>query len=410
MRVLLAVLLAIGLQNATGPAAQPVGERASKEPTVAAEGELPTLAELERALADARAELERERREAQRREAALRAEVLELKRELARVLDERLAREREWLGYSLALQGAKPDGLRFEADVPTVVRADDAERAAAAAVDAGAPLEPPETQPDANAADDAAAARARRAREVFIALQSLLIAEEVTGLDLLEVGNVVDGWTGPVVMRVLDEWGRPLGSITAERLRFEGSRAARTVTLVLENGHERRMGELIPFQDAAGERNRRIVLPHVDPAPWMRDLPELFDEASFEPPADDGRWDLGGVRASLNELLRLDAANGWYRVRVLGGVQGSVLRNVMLEELDRDDRLERRLFADRVEIVPQDRGVMLLLSGGAQERSGRKTPFLDGRYRIFLPRADVERWTAAQVPGLVEPPPRKRKN
>jgi len=408
------------VSNETAPPSEPVTTSA-----------IAPRAELERLLVELRAELDEQRRAFELREAALRAEVEELKRELGRALDERLAREREWLRYSKALQGARPEGLRFDPILPdneADVRESSVEVASstggnALAIDAGAepaggsvrsPAQDGAGDVIGDAADDAATAaavaaetaRAARDRAVLIALRSLFIAEEIGGLDLLEIGTLGDGWTGPVVMRVLGEWGHPLGSITAERMRLEGSRAARTLTLVLEVGYERRMGDRIPFRGPGGENVRRIVLPHVDPAPWIEDLPELFDEASLGPAPDDGRWDLGDVRAALNELLRLDAASGWYRVRVLGGVQGKLLRNVMLEHLDADGRLERRLFADRVEVVPQDRGLMLLLEGGAQERGGRKTPFLEGRYRIFLPRAELARWTEAGIPGLSEQPER----
>jgi hypothetical protein len=372
-------------------------------------------AETERALDELRVELDKQRRAFERQEALLREEIAALKLELSRALDERIAREREWLRYSKALQGARPEGLRFDPVVPAEASqdasAEEAGDVAGSVEPATSPTTSPAAVPDPShgegppAGEAAATTGAVRGREVLIALRSLFMTEEIIGLDLLEIGNVGDSWTGPVVMRVLGEWGRPLGSITAERLRLEGSRAALTLTLVLEEGYERRMGERIPFEGPGGENVRRIVLPHVDPGPWMKDLPELFDENSLLPPPDDGHWDLGGVRASLNELLRLDAANGYYRVRVLGGVQGDLLRNVMLEHLDPDGRLERRLFADRIEVVPQDRGLMLLLEGGAQERGGRKTPFLEGRYRIFLPRAELARWTEAGVPGLSERPP-----
>jgi hypothetical protein len=111
------------------------------------------------------------------------------------------------------------------------------------------------------------------------------------------------------------------------------------------------------------------------------------------------------VRATLNDLLQLDAALGWYRLRALGGVQDGVLRDVQIERLDVEGRVERRLFADRLCVVEQERGLMLLLEDGAQVRGERKAPFLEGRYPIFLPRADVARWRAAGVPGLAQPEP-----
>lgn len=400
--VSLALILALQTPGGAPAKPAPAAVPAPAAKTVKAPASSESLDEMKAALDELRATLEAERRRFAEQEAALRKELDSLKEELARVLDERLAREREWLSYTKALQGAMPGDVRFEPEVPEGEKAGDPGAPSEAPADGEPALsDSGETKESTAAGDsqqDAAVDGSARSREVLIALRSLIVTEQIGGIDLLTVGNVHDGYTGPVVMRVLDDWGRPLGSITAERMRLEGSRAARTLTIVLEEGYERRMGERIPFAGSGGRNVRRMVLPHVDPAPWIEDLPELFDDASFAPPADDGKWDLGHVRMTLNTLLRLDAANGWYRVRILGGVQGQVLRNVMLEELDPDGRLERRLFADRIEVVPQERGMLLLCLGGAQERAGRKTPFLEGRYRIYLPRADGARWQESRIP------------
>ena len=77
--------------------------------------------------------------------------------------------------------------------------------------------------------------------------------------------------------------------------------------------------------------------------------------------------------------------------------------------LDAAGRLDRKLFADKLTIVPQTSGIVLELADGAQLRADVKTPFLEGRHTIFLPRADVEAWRAAGLPGLSEPPRRTRR-
>jgi hypothetical protein len=59
-------------------------------------------------------------------------------------------------------------------------------------------------------------------------------------------------------------------------------------------------------------------------------------------------------------------------------------------------------------IVEQEQGVKVELQDGAQLRGDAKTPFLDGRYRIFLPRASAERWRKAGLPGLAPPPPKQK--
>jgi hypothetical protein len=324
--------------------------------------------------------------------------VRELQLELERSVEERVAREAEWLRYTRAVAALAPRGL-VPPDFALEPAPGDGTDAAQAAGD--------------DVDEQALALEARRARddEVLRALRALMVVEGVHGLDLLEAGTLREGGgTGPVVLRVLDERGRPLGSLTAERLHFTGSRAAHTLTWILENGHETRLGVATPFAaptnpTSMARNERRFVFPYVDPAPWLEAAPELFEERALQVPIDDGRWSLPVVRATLNDLLQLDAALGWYRLRALGGVQDGVLRDVQIERLDVEGRVERRLFADRLSVVEQERGLMLLLEDGAQVRGERKAPFLEGRYPIFLPRADVARWRAAGVPGLAQPEP-----
>jgi hypothetical protein len=79
-------------------------------------------------------------------------------------------------------------------------------------------------------------------------------------------------------------------------------------------------------------------------------------------------------------------------------VQKDVLREVVLDGFDREGRQERRLFADRMTILEQSKGVQLLLEHGAQVRGDQKLPFLDDRYRIFVPQADAQAWAKAGVP------------
>src|SRR5262249_49753344 len=151
------------------------------------------------------------------------------------------------------------------------------------------------------------------------------------------------------------------GSVHAERLRLTGSRAARTLTLVLEKGYESRAGERVPFIDGV----RRIGLSNVDPEPWFRDCPELFTAEDLAPSDDDGLWDLGGVRRELNRLLALDTRHGWYRLHSLGGVLGTELRDVQLEELETGGRLVRRFFADRLDFALEDASLVLQLRDGS---------------------------------------------
>jgi hypothetical protein len=362
------------------------------------------IAELERELAAARDEPASTGGEARCAELAL--EVERLQTELACEHERRVEREREWLRYQQALSrlavAGSEDAPRFEPDLPR-------EEIAAARAAAGS---------DPVAPDPARVARLERSEEIARSLRAMLAVEGVRGIDLLDAGALDVGWIGPVVFRLLDERGRLAGSLFAERLRLEASRAGRTLTIVLEEGYESRGGVRVPFavadlaaaagssteEPAPGARaTRRIDLTDTDPMPWVSAMPELFGSAEIAGPLDDGVWDLARVAADLNRLLREDSASGYWRVKALGGVVGGVLREVHLEAFDAQGKIDRRVFADRMSLLPQARGILLLLEDGVHVRGETKSPFLEGRFRIFLPRASVEAWQRAKLPGLADP-------
>jgi hypothetical protein len=321
-----------------------------------------------REVASLRAELERSR-----------ARIAELEGELTETTSRRIAREEELVRQSKLLT---------ELRIPEKVE--------------------PKIEPARESAADIQDPAARRDHEIHISLKTLFTLDQVTGFDLLESGTLKDGATGPVVLRALDDRGRPVATLAAERMRFECSRAARTVTIVLEDGFERRGVEKTPFEGAMTAEGRggvrRVELPETNPTPWLEALPELFREEDRTAADDDGLWDLGAVRASLNLLLREDVSAGWWRLVALGGVRAGSFRDVQLDGLDSEGRLERKLFADRLDVVPQEKGLKLELRDGAQMRGDEKVPFLEGRYRIFLPRASVGAWKDAGIPGLSDPP------
>ena len=350
------------------------------------------VSELERELADARAELEGAR-DGDCTELA--AEIAVLRGELAAHETQRVARELEWQRYMDTLRSLElsvlPGG--FEAQPPP---------------EQG----PPEVLAPVPEVD---VELARRSDAIERSLRALLTIEGVRGIDLFEAGTLHDepggGWIGPVVFRKLDERGRLSGSLCAERLRLEASRAARTLTVVLEDGFESREGERVEFPlDGADSLAmspigvRRFVLADLDPLPWVQAVPELFGAREIDEPLDDGRWNVEYVRLALNQLLREDAGQGYWRIKSLAGIDGSVLREVHLEDFDAQGKLERRAFADRMSIEAQERGVLLQLEQGSIERGDERAPFLDGRFRLFLPRADLDAWRKAEIPGLSPPP------
>lgn len=253
-----------------------------------------------------------------------------------------------------------------------------------------------------------------RAEEMRATLQGLLEADGVHNYQILTLGRLEDGHAGPVVVRLVDARGRPAGLMAAERLRLEASRAGYTVTILLEEGYEEHGGVSLPFDGAAGVATRgrkprggvrRVTLPGVNPAPWIEALPELFGAEAQGGPPDDGLWDLIAVRQEFNRLLAADPSVGRWRLAGLGGLVAGVLRDVQLVELDGAGRPLRRLFADALSLEKGvDGGLRIELTDGVQMVGGARTPFLEGRFRLILPRAEPKAWEAAGLPGLVPRP------
>lgn len=368
-------------------------------------------------------ELERERGRAR----DLEAQVASLNQSLAASEERRIEREREWLEYQSLLGLLSPE--RLPGGRPFGVELSGVEPTPGPGASPGAKDEAPlPTQAELAAQSE----RALRSKAIEKSLRTLLALEDVRALDLLECGLLEGDAVGPVVFRLLDGRGRLAGSLYAERLRLEGSRSARTITLVLESGYETRGGVRYPFDEtprrpegpegtAAGEGEgavavegeargtgpaaRRVVLEGIDPLSWADDFRELFGATGLDLSGDDGLWDLGLVRATLNELLKRDSSAGTYRLRELGGVQEGVLLRVHLERLDSEGGVERRLFADRLRLSAGASGVELELRHGVQVRGqDQRVPFLDGRYRVLLPGADTEAWVRAGLPGLSPAP------
>ncbi|MFT7677787.1 MAG: hypothetical protein ACI8QC_001772 [Planctomycetota bacterium] len=333
-----------------------------------------------------------ERTASAKREAGLLRELEELRTELAVERANHVEREAEWLDYTRLLS-ALP--VPEAPDAPEFMRAQ-------ALADMVRP------DPAVAAAERAAQARAYEIRRD---LRALLAAEQVYSLEVLEVGRLNKDWTGPFVARIVDEYGRPVGNLAAERMRLERSHSARTVTLVFEEGYENRAGERSPFAGTVEKTStdpwrtgvRRIHLPGVDPEPWIAALPELFGDLTLSAPMDDGTQDHGLLRARLNELLIGSSGGSRWRLHSLGGVWRGELRDVQLVEFGAGNSVLRRLFADRLLLRREGQGVRLDLHDGVQLRSDQRVPFLDGRFPVVLPRADGAKWSAAGLPGMTPP-------
>ncbi|MEM1447784.1 MAG: hypothetical protein AAF957_23840 [Planctomycetota bacterium] len=318
-------------------------------------------------------------------------------------------RQQEWIDYSRVLGDFELPSL----PAPPEFIAD-------------ALVEPPD--PAAEAAAREAARLRVRAREIDRKLATLFAVESIGGIDLLEIGLLHEHegrtWTGPVIARLIDGRGRMVGMLKASHMRLEASRASHTVTIVLKDGYESRAGALRPFEggrlvaapDEGGESDemvatggvRRIFLGAVDPGPWIDAAPELVDPEMLQPVVDDGVWDRTAVRIDIARLLRRagEAGDPSWRLVALGGIRGKDLRDVRFTEVDDlTGRTQRIVFADAARVFARDGGgVEILLEGGTVRRGDRVAPFLAGRYRIVLPRADAATWKDARVPGLAPAP------
>jgi hypothetical protein len=320
--------------------------------------------------------------------AAREGEVRALKRELGIEQQRRFDREHDWLEYNRWLArlplGEAGRNLTFPLD-PSVIP-------------------PPAPVAESKPAPAQPSPEFARATELLSRINALLWSDGVRDLALLEAGRLWPDLAaprsiGPVVLRRLDGEGRLAGSLYGERMRLECSRAARTVTLVLEGGYELVDGARFAFEPTG----RRILLPLVDPDRWLEGCPELFASTQQLAGRDDGLWNRKRVKDALNALLSADAATGYWQIQDIGGIVGTVLRDVRLMALDRSGHWQRYAFCDELRIAASASGIEFALRDGAVVRDGRKAPFPEGRMRILLPHASAAEFRAARVPGFGDP-------
>ncbi|MFT4710510.1 MAG: hypothetical protein ACI9D0_000084 [Bacteroidia bacterium] len=310
---------------------------------------------------------------------ALSKRVAKLEYELIVSEERRFAQEQEFLLWQNVISGMDPQGVLRAAGVLDAIEPEPLQDVVALAPD---PL-------------------AIEASKLGISLNNLMASEGIHSLDLLESGRMQAGRMGPVVFRMLDDRGRLVGSLSATSVHFEASVTARTVTMILVEGKETHGGFATPFA------MRRLPFSFVDPWPWVEALPGLFPDfqAGQATPSgiDDGTWEIEPLRERLNELLRQDSINGYYKVKHIDGVLKDKLRGLHLVEYSPAGLSMRHIFADIGTITLGDRGAAILLEDGASMRGNEKTVFLRGRFRIYLPKAQHDQWKAEPLPGLSAP-------
>jgi hypothetical protein len=264
---------------------------------------------------------------------------------------------------------------------------------------------PPVSGPQPMLAADSPAIR--RGRELPGPLTALLRLEGVRSFDLFDAGAVLraadataPAGAGPVILRRFDPEGYLAGHLYARRLTLSGSRSGHTLTLHLEDGHSSAGGLRQPF--AQGRLN--LPLRNVNPAPFLQAFPELFVDPPVAVP-DDGRYPKAWLQYTLNRLLAEDAGGSHYQLAWYEGVAEECLRTVELIETDLQGRELRRLFADRLWIELTGERLALVLEQGVSQRAGESMPFLDGRLKLYFPRANLDRWRSSGLPGCRAVPP-----
>ena len=324
--------------------------------------------------------------------------IADLETELREAQERAMRQQQEWIDYVRVLQG-------FEAVPPPGTPGFLAEAMK------------PKPDPVAEALARREALRAGAQRGGRPAAAGLAHRRRRGGIDFLETGLLHErngrSCVGPVVGRLLDDRGRLVGMVRAEHLYLEVSRAARVVTVVLEDGFESRAGVRTPFPAppgaaaAEGEAGaapaagvRRMAFPSVDPRPWIEAVPELVDRDDVDADLDDGTWDLPGLRVRLTQLLAASApagASSW-RIAGLGGVRQRRLMDVQFVELDAAGQVRRRVFADVAEVrVPGSGSVEILLRDGSVKQG----------------RASLRSWTgrtASCCPSRTRPPGAPRRS
>ncbi len=327
-------------------------------------------------------DLERWRRE----EAAARAEE---RQRLLELTERLLEREQETLRL-LQVLGTRPSGAAagLEAEAP--------------AAGAATPAAEPAAKEGRAEASPAETAGLLEAEDPWLgALNGLLASDGYHRLRFTR-GQRREG--APVLEDVtLLEWGEDDlldGLVKAAEAEFELHRMTATLVLRLRDGYRRRGSTRLALPPGG----TRIDLTEVNVAAWLAHWPELArDEESATPLAEAVQPvrnpAVEAVRQAVDELLARPRSYGYYRLTALGDLEGGRLRLVQIPWYDAGGRLVKTLEADSLEIRLHPTGtVELLLRDGAILEGGRRLPFYEDRYRLYLPGQDLEAWRAAGAP------------
>ncbi|MFQ5749516.1 MAG: hypothetical protein ACE5H3_08675 [Planctomycetota bacterium] len=207
------------------------------------------------------------------------------------------------------------------------------------------------------------------------------------------------------------EWGTDglvAGALRAARVEFDLHRMTHTLVVRFRDGYRTRDGVRRPF----AKEGVRMEFSGVNVDAWLEHFPELAangenvalpgssptvrNQGSSDKPPAGG---LEGVRQALDQLLSQRRTYGYYRLASLGGMQDGRFQLVQINWFDGSGRLLKTWEADSLEILLQPPGsVELLLQKGAILEGGVRHPFYQDRFRLILPRQDLDRWRQAGIP------------
>jgi len=179
--------------------------------------------------------------------------------------------------------------------------------------------------------------------------------------------------------------------IQAEVAEFQLHQMTGDLILVLKHGSRSKGGAKAPLP----EEGLRLEFERMDSNLWLQHFPELASHVEVDPAHTKS------VREALDALLEIPGPAGYYRIPVLEEALDSEMRYVQVSRYATGGRLLRTLEADALEIRLHPGGdVELLFRNGAILEGGLRRPFYEDRFRIYLPRQDLNAWRESGIPYI----------
>jgi len=195
------------------------------------------------------------------------------------------------------------------------------------------------------------------------------------------------------------EWGTDglvAGALRAARVEFDLHRMTHTLVVRFRDGYRTRDGVRRPF----AKEGVRMEFSGINVDAWLEHFPELAaNREKVALPGSSPAGGLAGARQALDELLSQRRTYGYYRLGSLGGMKDGRFQLVQINWFDGSGQLLKTWEADSMEILLQPPGsVELLLRKGAILEGGVRHPFYQDRFRLILPRQDLDQWRASGLP------------